>query len=131
IVAVSLDDAYCPAPNINIWRRGSRQCPIFIGDKCMVPIGCDRHIESTRRTKIAVRRHRRLLYNYNAAHGPWFVQTGQTKEFSALLLNRGANTQVRLAGKKFHSVNLLHQPSGSWGRRETKNLLAAAWVCEI
>src|SRR5215468_3718086 len=98
----------------------------------MASIGCDRHIKSTRRTKIAIRRtHRRLLNIDNAVYGTWFVQTGQTKKFTALLLNRGANTQVRLARKKFHSVNLLHLPSRSRGRRKTKNLLAAAWVREI
>ena len=92
-VAVSSDDAYCPAPSL-IWWCGTGQYPVFIGNKCILSIRRDGQIKSTGWTKIlriAVRNHRRLLNidNANAVYGTWFVQTSQTKKFSTLLLNRG------------------------------------------
>ena len=85
----------------------------------------------------AVRNQRRLLNIDNAVYSTWFVQTSQTKKFSALRLNRGTNTDLRRIRKKFHSVNCLNGPSGRRGRaawdrlRKTNNLLAAARVREI
>src|SRR6476660_7369496 len=141
MVASSSDDAYCPAPSVNIWWCGTGQCPIFIGNKCILSIRCDGQIKSTRWTKMlrtrAVRIHRRLLNIDNAVYGTWLVQTSQTKKFSTLLLNRGTNTDLRRTRKKLHAVNCLHGPSGRRGRAardrlwKTNNLLAAAWVCEI
>jgi len=62
----------------------------------------------------------------NAVHATWFVQTSQTKKFSALPLNRGANADLRRTRKKLHAVNFFHRRTVR--RWKINNLLAAARV---
>src|SRR5262249_52715661 len=55
----------------------------------------------------------------------WLGQTGQTKEFGALPLNRSANTDLRRTREKLHPVDMFYGRRGRW---EINDLLAAARV---
>ena len=66
----------------------------------------------------------------NAVHATWFGQTGQTKKFGALPLDRGANADLRRTREKLHPVDMFYG-WGDGGRWEINDLLAAARVTEI
>ncbi len=128
-VTFHLDDAYCPTSLFSRWC-GTWQLPVFVGNKCIVSIRCDGHIKST---GCAIRATMQFRIGYCgtwmtlAVHATWFGQTSQTKKFSALPLNRGANADLRRTRKKLHPVNMSHgfQTVRRW---EINNLLAAARV---